>query len=389
MARPDYPWVAVHEVASGRVQKAMRKAIEQHGEVGLQVAAYLGDRLVVDLAAGFSEPASRRPVDSETLFPVFSATKAVTATALHVQVSRGLIDYRRRIADYWPEFAQHGKERASVMDALTHRVGIPQMPEGVTPELMCDWDYMVDRVAALEPLWEPGGRTGYHAYTFGWIIGELVRRTDPRRRGFGAFVQEEICAPLGISDLWLGIPSEAEERVATLIDLPPAPAAGGLLGRAIPARLATNQEVFGRTDVRRSCHPAAGGIMNARSLARMYAMLANGGELGGARILSAQVAMDIGSLETADEADVVLLKVVRKARGYYAYDPGAPDISGLMPSRNPGNFGHPGSGGSTGWADPGLGLGVAVLKNRLLPSGLDQSGHLLQIRDAIYEAIEG
>jgi CubicO group peptidase (beta-lactamase class C family) len=371
------------------LRRTLDSAIAQHGEVGIQIAAYQGERLVLDLAAGVVDPSSRAPVTSDTLFPVFSATKAVAATALHVQVSRGLLDYDRPIADYWPEFAAHGKGAATVLDALTHRVGIPQMPKGVTPESMCDWEYMVERVGALEPVWDPGTRTGYHAYTFGWIVGELVRRTDPKRRPFGTFVQEEICKPIGIADLWLGIPGEAETRVATLVDLPPAQPTGGLLAEAIPAHLSTSQAIFGRSDVRRSCHPGAGGIMNARSLARLYAMLARGGELGGTRILSPTVAGGLGTLETGDEVDQVLQKVVRKARGYYAYHPEAPDVSGLMLSRHPGNFGHPGAGGSTGWADPGLQLGVAVLKNRLLASPLSESGHLLEIRDSIYDLITG
>ncbi|MCI4318479.1 MAG: beta-lactamase family protein, partial [Thermoplasmata archaeon] len=335
------------EFALDKVNAALEAAIEHHGEVGLQIAAYRGDRLVLDLSAGVDSPDSGKAVTSNTVFPVFSATKAVAATAVHIQVSRQLLEYGRPIADYWPEFAQNGKGNATVMDALTHRVGIPQMPEGITPETMCDWDYMVEKVASLEPVWKPGSRTGYHAYTFGWIVGELVRRSDPARRGFGEFVLDEICGPLGIDSLWLGIPDEAESRVATLIDLPPAPAAGGLLARALPTHLGTNQEVFGRHDVRRSCHPAAGGIMNARSLARVYAMLANGGALGGRRVLPAEIAAGVGALETGDEPDAVLLKVVRKARGFYAYHPEAPDVAGLMPSRNPGNFGHPGSGGST------------------------------------------
>src|SRR5258706_16364643 len=112
-------------------------------------------------------------------------------------------------------------------------------------------------------------------------------------------------------------------------------------------------------------------------------MPGGGGELGGGRILSAGRGGGPGPLETGDEPDAVLLKVVRKARGFYAYHPGAPDGAGLMPSRNPGNFGHPGSGGSTGWADPSLGLGVAVLKNCLYPSAFESSGHLLAIRDSV------
>ena len=374
------------EIARTALRAEIDSALQHEGEIGLQVAVYIGDRLAIDLAVGSVNTGSETTVTADTLFSVFSATKAVTATALHVQVSRGLIDYAAPIAEYWPEFARASKGDATVMDALTHRVGIPQMPDGITPELMCDWDYMVERIAALEPIWKPGSRTGYHAYTFGWIVGELVRRTDTRNRTFADFIQDEICAPLDLTDLWLGIPAHAESRVATIIDLPEPLPSTGLLSRAIPAQVTTSENVFGRSDVRRSCIPGVGGIMNARSLARVYAMLACGGELGGTRVLSREVARDLGNIETDEERDVVLSKVVRKARGYYAYHPNAPDVGGQMLSYNPGNFGHPGSGGSTGWADPGLGMGVAVLKNRMLPSAFDRSGHLLRIRDAIYKA---
>jgi CubicO group peptidase (beta-lactamase class C family) len=367
---------------------AVQAVLDSGRELGVQVAVCQGGRLVLDLSAGRTGSGDSASVRPDTLFPVFSATKAVAATAVHLQVSRGLLEYERPVADYWPEFGVNGKNRTTVLDALTHRTGIPQMPAGATPEEMCDWELMTRRVAELEPRWEPGTRTGYHAYTFGWITGELVRRSDPARRPFGHFVQEEICAPLGIGDLLLGIPDEVEDRVATLVDLPPMPPATGLAAEAIPATLFTSQAIFGRPDVRRSCHPGAGGIMNARSLARLYALLAGGGELDGVRLLTPGVAAAAGRLETgADEPDSVLLKVVRKARGYYAYHPDGPDVSALMPSRNPGNFGHPGAGGSTGWADPGRGLGAAILKNRMLPSTLAESGHLLAIRDAIYEAL--
>src|SRR5260221_7599078 len=147
------------EITVAGVQAAMDSAVRHHGELGIQVAAYQNDRLVLDLAVGAADPATGAAVTHDTLFPVFSATKAVTATAVHLQVSRGLLDYNRPVADFWPEFARHGKGAATVMDVLTHRVGIPQMPDGITPELMCDWDYMVGRVAELEPMREHGTRT--------------------------------------------------------------------------------------------------------------------------------------------------------------------------------------------------------------------------------------
>lgn len=157
------------------------------------------------------------------MFPVFSNIKAVTATALHIQAERGLVDYYRPVAKYWPEFGKHGKDKGTVSGALTHRIGVPLMPEGVIPELMCDWDWIVDQLAGMHPLFEPGTRSGYMAYTFGWVVGEVVRRTDPKHRPFGSFIQEEICQPRVIDNLWAGIPPEVKPRVAKLTDMPPVP----------------------------------------------------------------------------------------------------------------------------------------------------------------------
>jgi CubicO group peptidase (beta-lactamase class C family) len=244
------------------VQKAVDAAIAEGGEIGLQVAAYLNGELAVDVWGGLADETTGRRVDGDTLFPVFSVTKAVTATALHIQAERGLIDYDTPIAHYWPEFAAQGKDKATVRDALTHRAGIPLMPEGVSPEQMCDFDWMVDRLAKMKPVFVPGTTSAYHSYTFGWIIAECVRRTDPKRRPFGSFVQEEICAPLGIDNLWIGIPPAVEPRVAKLTNMlappPGTPAPGPLRLGAIPAQVGVIQEVFGRSDVRRACIPGAG-----------------------------------------------------------------------------------------------------------------------------------
>ena len=198
------------------VQEAIDLAIGERGEIGVQVAAYLNSELVIDQWGGLADETTGQEVDGDTLFQVFSNIKAVTATALHIQVERGLVDYYQPVAKYWPEFGKHGKDRGTVFDALTHRIGVPLMPVGVTPELMCDWDWMVDQIAEMHPLFEPGTRSGYMAYTFGWVVGEVVRRTDKLHRPFSQFILDEICQPLSISELWAGIPTEVEPRVAKL-----------------------------------------------------------------------------------------------------------------------------------------------------------------------------
>src|SRR3989449_5169714 len=360
------------------VQEAVDAAISAGGEIGLQVAAYVEGKHVIDVWGGLADATTGKKVDADTLFPVFSVTKAVTAVALHIQAERGLVDYATPIAHYWPEFGAHGKDRATVYDALTHRLGVPIMPLGVTPELMCDWDWMVQRIADMHPLFEPGTKAAYMSYTFGWVIGEVVRRTDPRRRPFGTFIQEEICQPLGIDSLWVGIPDAVEARVATLTNMPPIPpgapgmAPGALSPLAIPPQVGTTQEVFGRADVRRACLPGAGDVMNARSAAKFFAMLAQGGELNGVRLLS--------------EERVRLFSVPRPPCDY-DYVQGVPhngSIGGLHlrasigaagppPSvgaagREPRRDGHPRAGGSVGGAGANTPPAAAINYKPVVPA---------------------
>ena len=187
------------------------------GEIGIQVAAYAEDQLIVDARAGtVAIGPDAEPVQSSTIFPIFSVTKAVTATAIHIQAERGLIEYDAPVATYWPEYGTKGKEAITVRHILTHRAGVPQMPLDVTPERLGDWDWIVERLAEVEPYCPPDTRNTYLSYTFGWLLGEVVRRTDPLRRSFQQFVQQEICEPLGVDGFWMGLPPDLEPRVAVL-----------------------------------------------------------------------------------------------------------------------------------------------------------------------------
>ena len=267
-------------------QTAVDEAI-QAGEVGIQFAVYKDEELVVDVWGGVADKATGRQVDRQTLFNVFSVTKAITATALHIQAERGLVDYDAPIARYWPEFAAHGKDRATVRDGLSHRTGIPAMPAGVTPEQMADYDWMVNALANLEPVFEPGTTNAYHSYTWGWINSVIVERTDPGQRPFRQFVHEEIAQPLGIEDLWMGLPPEDEPRVAHMYNSEISIADQSTArGRSMPVQVAGTQDVFGRSIVRQAVIPGAGGIYNAISSARFFALLANEGQLDGVRLLS-------------------------------------------------------------------------------------------------------
>lgn len=353
---------AAADLAPASVRQAVETAIASGAETGLQVVAYHRGRKVIDICAGLADPATGRPVRPDTLFNVYSVTKAIAATALHIQAERGRVAYEARIAEYWPEFAAHGKANATVRHALTHRTGVPQMPAGVTPEMMCDWRKMTAAIADLPPLAPPGQKTLYQSMTFGWIIGEIVRRTDPRGRDFRQFVLDEICAPLGLTDLWLGMPDEAEPRVAVMSDRnagePPPPLAT-LYSQSMPPAVALVPAVFERPDVRRACIPGVGGIFSARDEARFWAMLAEGGALDGVRLLSAErvASFSIGR-DNADEPDPVMfgVPIPISVGGYWLGGPRVTSDRAIW---------HPGAGGSIGWADPDNRLAVAICHNRM------------------------
>jgi CubicO group peptidase (beta-lactamase class C family) len=367
------------------VEEAVEAAIASGAETGLQVVAYHRGRRVIDICAGLADPTTGRPVTPDTLFNVYSVTKAVAATALHIQVERGLVDYEAPIADYWPEFAANGKAAATVRHALTHRAGVPQMPPGVTPEMMCDWAAMTAAIAALPALAPPGEKTLYQSMTFGWIIGEIVRRTDPKRRDFRQFVLNEICAPLGLADLWLGIPDEAEPRVAVMSDRnagDPVPSDTTLYMQSMPTAVALVPSVFERPDVRRACIPGVGGVFSARDEARFWAMLAEGGALGGVRLLSAERVAAFSTLrEAADEPDPVMfgVPIPISVGGYWL---GGPRVT------SPRALWHPGAGGSIGWADPDHRLAVAICHNRMFNTRDLADDPILPITRAIASALE-
>jgi CubicO group peptidase (beta-lactamase class C family) len=372
------------------VQRALDRATREGGEIGVQVAAYLNGKLVIDAWSGVADPATGRPVDGDTLFNVYSVTKAVAATALHVLADRGLIDYDAPVTRYWPEYGAKGKEKTTVRDVLTHRACVPQMPDDVTPELMCDWQWMTRAIANLEPLAEPGSKTLYLSMTFGWIVGELVRRADPNKRSLGRFVREEIAAPLGIKDLWIGIPDAVESRIARLTDaMVPVPAEylPPLFLRSMPQQVALTPAVFERPDVRRAEVAGVGGIFNARSEARFWAMLASGGELDGVRILSKELVATLNTPRAnSEEPDPVMFGFpIPITVGGFWFGGNHPPVTAV---RSPRALCHPGQGNSIGWADPDTGLAVAICHNKLFNPATPEEDPLLPIAVAIREALD-
>jgi CubicO group peptidase (beta-lactamase class C family) len=354
-----------------RVQALLDELVGSGVEVGLQVAAYREGELVLDTWAGVADEESGRPVDADTLFVMFSATKGVTATAIHMLVERGELDYEAPVARYWPEFGKHGKERVTLRHALAHQAGVPQMPEGATPELMADWDAVCAAIADLTPLWEPGSRTQYHGMTFGWILGEVLRRVDGRT--VREFVRQEIAGPIGATDLNIGITAADEGRVARL--------------RAAPGSSTTiSADRWNRPEMHQAIIPAAGGLFNARSLARLYAVLAAGGELDGIRLLPRERIETARQQQTRpeDAAEVGMVFGL----GYRLGSPVYPEW-GLLRAlgSDPRVFGHTGAGGSLGFADPERRFAFALTKNLLHPVVEGQASTTRRIVEAVRGAL--
>jgi CubicO group peptidase (beta-lactamase class C family) len=338
--------------ASAKVRATLEGLVKSGPEIGLQVAAYLGGKLVVDAWAGLADEAKKTPVDGDTLFMLSSTTKGVTATCMHALVEKHKLDYDMPIVKVWPEFGAHGKDKATLRHALSHQTGVPQTPVGYTPEWLADWDKMCRGIAALTPMFPIGQRTAYHSLNYGYINGEILRRVDGRK--IGQFLQDEICKPLKINGLYLGVPDGEMHRVAVLKDGPPAPAAydASMVGEPAGSYVA---KVFNRPEVIKAAIPGSGGIMSARGLARHYAMLANWGELDGVQILpEARIRAGI-ELQTFEWDEIYKIRV-RRSLGYRrGRDCG--------PLATPDAFGHVGGGGSFAYADPSLRLGIGFSKN--------------------------
>ncbi|WP_232665796.1 serine hydrolase domain-containing protein [Pseudonocardia sp. TRM90224] len=344
------------------VQAVLDQRVESGTERGLQAAVYRDGQLVVDAVAGIADVTTGRPVTSDTPFFATSTGKGVTATVVHVLVERGALGYDTRIADLWPEFAANGKGTATVADALTHRVGVPGLPVELTPDAFLDWDAMCALIAGAKPWWQPGTRTGYHAQTFGWIIGEIVRRATGRR--ISEVLRDEVAGPLGVADeLFFGVPAEHVGRLARLEEQPapegeveeisfgePADAHDGWVW-APPACMPT-AEYGNRADIMRTDVPA-GATMTARAVARMYAALMH--DVDSVRLISP------ARLEAATEViveghDEIFGMPVRRALGYARDGLGVDEGSQTV-------FGMAGSGGCAAYADLATGVSIALMKN--------------------------
>ncbi len=343
-----------------QVQEAIDGLVDSGAERGLQVAVYRQGVQIVEAVAGVANPATGRAMTADTPIYSYSAGKGATSTIIHLLVERGLFGYDTRIAELWPEFGAHGKEGATVRHALTHTVGVPGIPTDTTAEDLCDWDAICTRVAAAAPWWEPGTATAYHAYTFGYILGEIVRRTTGK--SISQVLREEVAGPLGVADeLYFGVPASALGRMATLEDAP----GGAEFLDSLPddspffkwgPRATFPSGPFGnRADVLMADIPA-GGKLSARALARMYAALL--GEVDGVRLMTAARLREVSAVAFSGP-DQIFGHPTTWALGF------APGYPGADPQVPTTAIGWGGVGGSFGFADPATGVAFALTKNRL------------------------
>ncbi|MFF1253731.1 serine hydrolase domain-containing protein [Pseudarthrobacter sp. NPDC058329] len=347
------------------VRDRIRSALEEsrnRGEEAIQVAAYLDGQLIINEAIGEARPG--QAATTSTLFPVFSVSKALTATALHRQAELGLVDYESPVAKYWPEFAAHGKEAITVRHVLSHRSGIPWMPEGVTPELQANWSWMITQIEQTQPSYGAGSTNCYHALIWGWIVAEIVRRTDTMGRPFEQFLREEVLDPIGVTDAYLGLPESQDLRVATLLG-GSVPLAGpeDLYLHGMPPAVFPGSVVYNTALSRRTINPGAGIIADAKSIARFFAVLAGRGELDGVRLLSEDRVLSFTEPRPDTEQPDAYMGVPAHV-GTSGYWVGGPAPAGYaLLGDNPQLLHHPGAGGSIGWAELDTGLAVAINHN--------------------------
>jgi CubicO group peptidase (beta-lactamase class C family) len=343
-----------------QVQEAIDRLVESGAERGLQVAVYRHGEQVVDAVAGVADPSTGRPVAPSTPFFSYSIGKGVAATVVHVLAGRGAIAYDTPIAELWPEFGAHGKEKATIRHALSQSLGVPGLPPEVTVEDMCDWEKMCAIIAAAELWWEPGTKIGYHAITFGYIVGEIIRRASGNP--IPQALREEVAEPLGVTnELFFAVPAAEQRRVARLENAPgseemfcelPPDSPVFKLGPDLSAADANRAEVL-------SANILAGGTVTARAVARMYAALL--GEVDSVRLISPERLREVAAVAMSG-VDEIFGFPTSWGLGYSI----GQFLSNAHETQHV--FGVGGVGGSHAYADTDTGTTFALTKNWLTPT---------------------
>jgi CubicO group peptidase (beta-lactamase class C family) len=349
------------------VREAFAGNFAHHGERGAAVCLSVDGRVVVDLCGGWADADRGRPWDPDTLVNVFSIGKAMAALCAVMLVSAGSLDVDAPISRYWPAFAAAGKADITLLQVLSHQAGLPAIRHRLAPGAMLDWPVMCDALAAEVPWWEPGAAHGYHVNTFGYLVGEVLRRVSGQP--FGRFFRDRVAAPLG-ADVHFGLGAENDHRVAPFLghDTP----AGeqepdGLTSEQLmeynayanPSGL-SGMGVVNTRAWRAAEIPSTNGHASARGVARVFQVLAAGGSLGGVSLTDAET-LRAATAEQVSGKDLILHRPSRFGLGFQLTQPERP----LGP--NPGAFGHFGAGGSLGFCDPAAGVAFGYVMNTMGP----------------------
>lgn len=383
----DVPMSGGYDPRFRGVVDAFVENFRTEDEVGAAVCVIVDGRPVVDIWGGWTDESRTEPWDENTIVCMMSVAKGITAIAFNMLVDRGLVELDAPVRRYWPEFAQNGKEGVLIRHLLDHTAGLPVLyPNKLWPGAMFDRQSIIDALAAQAPLWEPGTVAAYHVHTQGWLLGEVMRRVTGLL--VGPFVREELTGPLG-SDYWIGLGSTEFGRCAPLIP--------NMDARLLAARdreqgdslralaFAQNPEwpwarLLNSREWRQMEMPSASGHGNARSVARIYAPLARGGEIDGVSIMSAA---GIAQMTTMQH-DMIELLQERHYRQGLGVLLNSPDAVYMGP--HPGAFGHHGIGGSVGFADPDAGVGFGYSMNRMHSVGTN-GPRARRLIDALYEVV--
>ena len=361
-------------------------------EVGSSFALSIAGEVVIDLWGGFADGARTQPWEADTLINTYSTTKGMAATVVGVLADEGLIDYDAKVADYWPEFASAGKQDVTVAQLLSHQAGICGPRGRIEMEELYDWDKVCAILAAQWPFWEPGTANGYHALVFGHLAGEVARRAYAAKTGakksLGELFSEKVAGPIGAaSDYYIGLPDAEDHRVAEMLPVAGSEQLGSGMGGgkrmndaayAAMAHPPLTAHIANERAWRAAEIPGANGQGNARGLAKIYGALANGGELEGKRIIS-QAGITEMTKEECFRKDMVIGVRMRWSRGFILN-------KAELYGPNPDSFGHSGWGGSFGFADSKMKLGMGYAMNQM-DSNIFGDPRGVRLIEAVYSCL--
>ena len=368
----------------------------ERGEVGASLCVMRNGEPLLDIWGGIADAETARPWERDTVSIVFSNTKPATALCLHLLADRGLVQLDELVTKYWPGYGCNGKAGTTLRMLLDHSAGLPALRHPLEDGEAFDWAAMVARLEAEQPFWEPGARSGYHGLTFGWLVGEVVRRVSGS--DLGTFFNDSVAGPLGL-DFWIGLPEEKELQVAPVIpykaqpgtprsrfDQAVATEVGSISGLYFVNTGGWRPSGFNTRRGRAAQIGAANGITNARGLAGFYSPLARNGEANGRQLISPHQIREFSRVSTATHDDATLRIPTRFAAGFMVrMDNRARGLdSALFPD---GAFGHVGAGGSVGFADPARRLSFGYTMNRM-GAGLLLNERGQCLIDRLYEHLD-